>query len=447
MHRLLLALVALILTTAPALAGTRAVQVESLLSGLRDSSGKLLTGGKVYTYTAGTTTPATVWTDANKATPAANPVTLDAAGKVSVFADGLYKFVVKTSTGATVATWDGLKYRYPNSSVVTKISNYAATYDDDVILVDAAAGPITITLPSATAAVYPLVVKKIDATGNTVTIAASGGQTIDGAATIAIAVQNGTATLYSDGSQWRGASQVVTAGDSDKLDGYHAANTTGAIPISNGIVNTNLNADLLDGQTGSFYQSATNLTAGTLDLARIPTTLTGKDADTLDGNHSTALSPPGAVTAFAGSTAPTGWLECNGAAVSRSTYASLYSVIGTTYGAGDGSTTFNLPDLRGEFIRGWAHDRTVDTGRAIGSSQGDQLQTHEHALWNPRNSTWATADDYGPGSGNLAGQDTVTDPGSSTITSTVFRAKDITVGSSGAETRPRNVALMYIIKY
>ena len=63
--------------------------------------------------------------------------------------------------------------------------------------------------------------------------------------------------------------------------------------------------------------------------------------------------PSGTVFHFAGQTAPAGWLKANGAAVSRTAYADLFAAIGTTYGAGDGRSTFNLPDLRGEFIRGW----------------------------------------------------------------------------------------------
>lgn len=62
--------------------------------------------------------------------------------------------------------------------------------------------------------------------------------------------------------------------------------------------------------------------------------------------------PAGAYLPFAGSTAPTGWLLCAGQAVSRTTYAALFAVVGTTYGIGDGSTTFNLPDLRGRVIAG-----------------------------------------------------------------------------------------------
>lgn len=77
----------------------------------------------------------------------------------------------------------------------------------------------------------------------------------------------------------------------------------------------------------------------------------------------------GQVGFFAMSTAPTGFLKANGAAISRTTYANLFSAIGTTFGAGDGSTTFNVPDLRGEFTRGWDDGRGVDSGRVFGSAQ------------------------------------------------------------------------------
>ena len=77
---------------------------------------------------------------------------------------------------------------------------------------------------------------------------------------------------------------------------------------------------------------------------------------------------------------PTGWLKANGAAVSRTTYSNLFAAIGTTYGVGDGSTTFNIPDLRGEFIRGWDDGRGVDSGRTLGSWQDDMFEEHNHIL-------------------------------------------------------------------
>lgn len=73
--------------------------------------------------------------------------------------------------------------------------------------------------------------------------------------------------------------------------------------------------------------------------------------------------PAGCVTAFAGSSAPSGWLLCDGSAVNRTTYGALFSVIGTTYGVGDGTSTFNLPDLRGRVAAGKDDmDNPVGTG-------------------------------------------------------------------------------------
>lgn len=75
------------------------------------------------------------------------------------------------------------------------------------------------------------------------------------------------------------------------------------------------------------------------------------------------ILPTGAVIPFAGSTTPSGYLLCNGATVSRTTYSKLYSAIGTTYGAGDGSTTFNLPNLTDKFIQG---SNTAGTVKSAG---------------------------------------------------------------------------------
>lgn len=96
--------------------------------------------------------------------------------------------------------------------------------------------------------------------------------------------------------------------------------------------------------------------------------------------------PVGSVTAFAGSSAPAGWLVCGGQAVSRSDYSGLFSVIGTTYGTGDGSTTFNLPDLRGRVVAGeddmggTAANRLTSggsgiTGATLGATGGAQTHT------------------------------------------------------------------------
>lgn len=78
-------------------------------------------------------------------------------------------------------------------------------------------------------------------------------------------------------------------------------------------------------------------------------TAAGSPGTWVEITASTVSAPPGAITQYAGSAAPSGWLLCDGAAVSRTTYAALYAAVGTTFGAGDGSTTFNVPNLKGRF--------------------------------------------------------------------------------------------------
>jgi microcystin-dependent protein len=92
-------------------------------------------------------------------------------------------------------------------------------------------------------------------------------------------------------------------------------------------------------------------------------------------------SPTGALTAFAGSSAPTGWLLCYGQAVSRATYAALFSVVGTTYGSGDGSTTFNIPDMRGRVPVALDNMGGTDADRlTVANTLGDTGGKEKHLL-------------------------------------------------------------------
>ncbi|PIT15970.1 phage tail protein [Snodgrassella alvi] len=93
-----------------------------------------------------------------------------------------------------------------------------------------------------------------------------------------------------------------------------------------------------------------------------------------DGTQDINATPAGAVMYFAMDEAPVGWLKANGAVVSRTLYANLFAAIGTRFGAGDGKTTFYLPDLRGEFLRGWDDGRRVDSGRIFGDTQADAIR-------------------------------------------------------------------------
>jgi microcystin-dependent protein len=157
----------------------------------------------------------------------------------------------------------------------------------------------------------------------------------------------------------------------------------------------------------------------------------------------------GEVAFFGMTTPPAGWLKANGAAVSRTTYAALFAAIGTTYGAGDGSTTFALPDLRGEFPRGWDDGRGVDSGRGFGSAQLDQMQRITGSLGGtPNQGSFSTSS----GAFNLSGSTPrSTGAGTNTFQNVGFDSADspdarVSSTTSG-ETRSRNVALLACIKF
>jgi microcystin-dependent protein len=157
-------------------------------------------------------------------------------------------------------------------------------------------------------------------------------------------------------------------------------------------------------------------------------------------------NPPGTLIFHCGSTAPSGFLKANGAAISRTTYAGLFAGIGTVFGNGDGSTTFGIPDLRGEFPRGWDDGRSVDSGRAFGSAQTDALQGHYHEVKN-------SAGQQGTRSaGGVVGGFSNTGAAAPSGTDFFVARALITDGTNGtpstaSETRPRSVALLACIKY
>jgi hypothetical protein len=157
------------------------------------------------------------------------------------------------------------------------------------------------------------------------------------------------------------------------------------------------------------------------------------------------LVPAGAIIPYSAEAVPEGYLECDGRPVLRADYPRLFAAIGTAWGAGDGASTFNLPDMRGLFLRGWSHgslplfdpDRSGRTqltvggasGDHVGSFQIDQFHSHFHNVHS------AALNIFGPYSpvagGNASGVDLA----------------GFTLAVGGNETRPRNVAVMYAIKY
>lgn len=156
-----------------------------------------------------------------------------------------------------------------------------------------------------------------------------------------------------------------------------------------------------------------------------------------------AGTPVGTYIQHAGATAPTGFLACDASAVSRSTYDALFAVIGTTYGVGDGSTTFNLPDARGLVMVGaGAHgsmtraNSTAYDGGSVGATRNDQLQGFKVEV---KTSLYTTP------SGSAQG---INNSGSDYANSTTVKS-DGTNGTprTGNETRPAEIAVLVCIKY
>lgn len=175
--------------------------------------------------------------------------------------------------------------------------------------------------------------------------------------------------------------------------------------------------------------------------------------------------PVGSIIPFAGSTPPAGWLLCDGSEVNRTTYAALYAVIQSKWGAGDFNTTFNLPDLRGRFLRGVDNGSGNDpdaasrfqlvngnggnTGNDVGTYQNDAFQGHWHNLYK----AYRVASSGGGGTSYLGEVmwDGPSFTGNANSTHTLIKAA-INDGINGiprisAETRSKNANVNYIIKY
>lgn len=171
---------------------------------------------------------------------------------------------------------------------------------------------------------------------------------------------------------------------------------------------------------------------GNLILTGTPTATSAVNKSYVDAQiaaipAATDQTPAGTVIFTARSTPPPGYLKANGFPVSRITYATLFAAIGTTFGEGNGENTFNVPDLRGEFIRGWSDGHTVDSGRTLGSNQAESLKSHSHNYLS--NGAAGNSVTGGPTAIFDGQQNTDTDP------------------FGGDETRPCNVSLLACIKF
>jgi len=234
---------------------------------------------------------------------------------------------------------------------------------------------------------------------------------------------------------------------------FNLPNLTASLPVQTD-ASKNLVSAIIGISGGGTNNGSLGVTAGGqlyTDGSKLMNTGAGNAGDILVSQGASAPSFvqfTGVVVMYGAATAPTGWLLCDGSAVSRTTYARLFAIISTTFGTGDGSTTFNLPDFRGIFPAG-AGSQTISSityTRTLGTKQGDTMQGHYHSyeVYSQPGSTSST-DNYiqnntSPGLGPYSGS-----PGRAAIKSPVT---DSTNGTprTGSETRPANLGITFIIK-
>ena len=205
-------------------------------------------------------------------------------------------------------------------------------------------------------------------------------------------------------------------------------------------------------QEGEVYYDSTADKLKVRDASGFREVVSKNSSGEIDGTFSGSLPTfVGMIAPFAMSTPPTGWLACDGSAISRSTYADLFTAIGTTWGAGDGSSTFALPDLEGAFLRGTGSHGTSNmadgndfAGPSVGSFENDQFQGHGHTLYSKggygSNDLVVSMRDAPGGSGHFAIEDR-----------NGFVQQPVDFGNSspryGDETRPFNAGVKYCIKF
>jgi microcystin-dependent protein len=248
---------------------------------------------------------------------------------------------------------------------------------------------------------------------------------------------------------------------------FQATDTITSSKLNNIIDQTTFTGDAIQGTTlqvvspGKLAVNAGGITSNELASGAVTTNALA-DGAVNQAKASNMLLPAGAIMAFAMNGAPTGWLAANGSAVSRTTYSALWTALGTTsspYGQGDGSTTFNLPDLRGYFVRGSGTNSDGTVSGAFGAKQtasllnhthsgttGNESQNHTHNY--TRYNTLLNNVSTLAGDRNGIWQNTTNAPDTGGVS--VNHVHSFTTGNpstgGGSETRPANIAMLYCIK-
>ena len=399
---------------------------------------QFLAGGLMWFYAGGTTTPLTVYTDSTALTAWPNPIQLNArgetGGEIWLAGGQYYKIVLESAPlsgqthGVTISTYDNIS-GINDATLLLLTGDWEAFGGTPTFL---SASSFSVSGDNRA----PLQVNR------RLKLSCAAGLQYG---TISASTFNGTITTV-----------TLRMDASNDLD-------SGLSSFQYGLIQTNPSSIPVAVQTGTTTEGSNHEIY--IDYSDSALTL-GVDTTNYGSNwpiSASLSSPSGMIINYAGSTAPAGFLECDGSAISRSTYANLFSAIGTTYGTGDGSTTFNVPDLRGYFVRGWSNGGSIDPGRTLGSTQAAANDPHNHGINDPGHAhgvsdpghqhNFTAAGNPGGGSGYQGAYfgNTPSIIGTwvqhaATGISIQGAGTGISTQSSGTEARPINIALMYCIK-
>ena len=265
------------------------------------------------------------------------------------------------------------------------------------------------------------------------------------------------------------AGENLSAGDVVRISNGQAFkadnSTSGGITSVVGVCNTAVSSGQTVKIDYGFYNGFSSLTAGTLYYIGTSGAITATKPSLYPVEIGRAVSatrinlnvkeddkPAGTIITTATTSAPKGYIDCDGSAVSRTTHARLFGELGVIYGNGDGSTTFNLPDYRGRFLRGFDNAAGTDpdassrtdrgdgtTGDAVGTTQTDQYGSHGHQI------------KAQSGGSNTSPYYALTYVRTNSFSA--YTPQLISEGSNsgvqnagGNETRPKNITVMYCIK-
>jgi Phage Tail Collar Domain len=308
------------------------------------------------------------------------PTASGGTGLITVGTAGQVLTVNSFGTGLTYAT-PASSYQYPTLAI-TSSTTLSDPNLGSVCNINTAG--ITVTLPLAVRCPSGRFLAFTFLVAGTATIASQSGDSILSGAGVVGQTTGASYTIYageevtfiSDGiSKWATLSQsrTVTTTPTVGDNSLKLANTA--------FVQGSLAPYLLSSTAGATYAPLVSpVFSGS---PQVPTPAIADSSALIPNTYWVSqrglqLVPPGAIMCFATPYAPTGWLQANGANVGRVAYAGLFAAIGGTWGVGDGSTTFTLPDLRGLFIRAWDNSRGVDPSRGFGTVQGSAFASHTH---------------------------------------------------------------------